>query len=85
MATDVNKNNEIVNKLLDMCVEIYASDALDWEVTLGGNGTNASEAINVAKEILNIIGVKSGSKKFIRLVDAKVMELKKEQCEGDFD
>ena len=43
-------------QLLELCAHIYAHVKLDYEVTLGGNGTNCYEASNVADEILEIIG-----------------------------
>jgi hypothetical protein len=48
----------IRKRLIDLCIEIYACNELDYEVTLAGNGTNASEASNVADEILNILNIK---------------------------
>ena len=45
-----------LKKLYDLCVNIYAHNELDCEVTLGGNGVNCSEASTVADEIQEIIG-----------------------------
>jgi len=62
----------MVEQLLNLCVEIYAFMELDWEITLAGNGTNSSEASNVADEILNIIGKPEN---FSELVNKKIDEL----------
>ncbi len=70
-------------KLLDLCVEIYACNELDYEVTLSGNGTNASEAANVAGEILDIIGVKRKDREFKRKVAERAKEMKTEYGEDD--
>lgn len=43
-----------LDRLYEMCIEIFAHSALDYEIDLAGNGTNASEACNVATEICNI-------------------------------
>lgn len=42
-------------QLEDLCLSIFAHSFNDYEVTLSGNGTNASEASNVALSILDII------------------------------
>lgn len=47
--------------ILDLCVDIYAHAELDYEITIHGNGTNASEASNVADELLEIIRVNKRS------------------------
>lgn len=79
-------DDKVKKELIALCVEIYAASELDWEVTVGGNGTNSAEAQNVAAEILRILGVKQGSKSFKKLVEKKVRELKEEAGEEeDFD
>jgi hypothetical protein len=62
-------------KLIDMCVDIRAHAENDYEVTLGGNGTNACEASNVVREILSILGVDSKS------LQARISERAKELSE----
>ncbi len=75
--------DKVKEKLIEMCVEIYACSELDYEVTLGGNGTNAAEAANVAGEILDIIGVKDEDGKFEKMVSDRVKELKKEYGDNE--
>ncbi len=45
------------NKIKELCVEIFAHNQLDCEITLCGNGTNSAEASNVAMELLDILGI----------------------------
>ena len=40
-------------KLVELCVDIFAHCQNDYEITLSGNGTNACEASNVALSILD--------------------------------
>ena len=47
--------------ILDLCADIFAHAELDYEITLHGNGTNASEASNVALELLDILRVKKST------------------------
>lgn len=60
-------------KLIGLCVEIFAHCELDCEITLGGNGTNCSEAANVAEAMLNILKVKYSTLK--KQVAARAQEL----------
>ena len=77
-------DDEKREKLIELCVEIYAHLELDWEVTLAGNGTNPSEASNVADEILGILGVDENSKEFQALLAEKIKELKEQyEPEGE--
>lgn len=39
-------------KLYDFCVNILAHCQLNYEITLGGNGTNSFEAANVAHALM---------------------------------
>ena len=49
--------NDIRSQLFNLCVDIYAHAQLDWEWTNSwGNGTNCSEAYNVAQDIIGILG-----------------------------
>lgn len=48
-------------KLLELCVDIYAHVELDMELTLEGNGTNPLEASHVADAILSIFGIETSS------------------------
>ena len=51
------ENTEIYVMVKELCIEIFAHNQLDCEVTLCGNGTNSAEASNVAMEILEILGI----------------------------
>ena len=42
-------------ELEGLCLSIFAHSNNDYEVTLSGNGTNCSEASNVALAILDIL------------------------------
>ena len=46
---------ELVEKLEELCVDIFAHADNDYEITLAGNGTNPAEASNVATAILSIV------------------------------
>lgn len=50
-------------KLIDLCVDIYAHDELDYEINLCGNGKNAFECCGVADCILDILGIEYASLK----------------------
>lgn len=69
-------SDEQREKLIDLCLEIFASSELDYEVTIAGNGTNSAEAENVAKGILDILGIDLYSPEFSLLIAARVKELK---------
>ena len=69
------------DKLIELCVEVYAHCELDYEVTLAGNGTNASEASNFADEVLEILEVKK--KKIEKEISKEVKELKNLYDEDD--
>lgn len=47
----------IGGKLLELVIDIYAHNLADREITLAGNGTNCSEASNVADELCDILGI----------------------------
>jgi hypothetical protein len=47
----MDKNKE----LEDLCLDIFAHSFNDYEITLSGNGTNCSEASNVALAILDTL------------------------------
>lgn len=71
---------DIKKKLEELCIEIAAHADLGYEVTLSGNGTNCSEAYNVALAILDILhgdGRKWMTKNHKR-VTAAVRELEEE-------
>jgi hypothetical protein len=42
-------------ELEGLCLSIFAHSHTDYEVTLSGNGTNCSEASNVALAVLDIL------------------------------
>ena len=44
-----------LEKLNDLLIEIYAHANQDFEVTINGNGTNCSEALNVAYGVIKIL------------------------------
>ena len=49
---------ERYNKLVNMCVDIFAHNECDFEWTNSkGNGINCSEAAGVAMEVIEILGV----------------------------
>jgi len=54
-------------KILELCVDIYAHDQLDWEITLCGNGCNAFECSGVANEMLEIMGIEKSA------IDGKIL------------
>lgn len=68
-------NNEIKQKLIDLCVDVHAHANLDWEITLGGNGVNSFENIGTANEVLRILGVGHDLVFNIRVED-RMMKLK---------
>ena len=45
----------IEKRLDELCISIIAHCRLDYEITISGNGTNPSEAANVAYAILDIV------------------------------
>ena len=49
------RSGKLIKELEELCVSIFAHNENDYEVTLAGNGTNSSEASNVALAILYII------------------------------
>lgn len=65
-----------MNELKKLCLDIYAHYEIDCEITLGGNGTNPSEAANVAWEIQRICGFKIQRKDILK----RQRELKKLYC-----
>ncbi|EKD53265.1 MAG: hypothetical protein ACD_61C00089G0006 [uncultured bacterium] len=69
-------DDEMREKLIALCVDIYAHDQLDWEITLAGNGTNAFEASRVANKILEILGIEEEGEEFQALLAKRVRELK---------
>lgn len=69
-------NEEQREKLIDLCVEIFASAELDYEVTIVGNGTNPAEASNVAAGILVILGIDLYGPEFSLMIANRVKELK---------
>jgi hypothetical protein len=42
-------------ELEGLCLSIFAHSVNDYEVTLSGNGTNCSEASNVALAVLDVL------------------------------
>jgi len=48
---------ELRKKVLDLCIDIYAHDQLDYEITLCGNVYIAFECSGVADKLLEILGV----------------------------
>lgn len=71
-----NLDSKAYDQLIDLCVNIEAHSALDMEVTIGGNGTNCSEAMNVAVAIKRIINPDKVT--YSKLVADYKAELKKE-------
>ena len=41
--------------LENLCIDIFAHSFNDYEITLSGNGTNCSEASNVALAVLDVM------------------------------
>lgn len=73
----MGKKQQDTNKeLIELCVDIYAHVEMDFEITLGGNGTNCCEASNVADAILKILKVKQ--KDLEDQIKKRVAELKAE-------
>jgi hypothetical protein len=71
----MTRDEEIVEQLIDLCVDIYAHCELDYEINLGGNGSNPYEAANVAREILDILGMNKSD------LEIKINEAVKELIE----
>ena len=44
-----------IKELEELCLSIFAHSSNDYEITLSGNGTNCSEATNVALAIMDIL------------------------------
>lgn len=44
-------------KLLELCTDVLAHAELDYEVTINGNGVNASECSEMAIAVMKILGV----------------------------
>jgi hypothetical protein len=59
--------------VLDLCVDIYAHLELDWEIDLAGNGTNPSEASNVADVLKEIF--EFNEDEFSELANKRIEEL----------
>ncbi len=53
----MNVSPEVKSTLEALYKDINIHSDLDWEVTIAGNGTNASEAINVMDGIFNALGL----------------------------
>jgi hypothetical protein len=53
---NTSERSTMEEKLLDLCVNIFAHDELGYEITLRGNGCNSSECCGTANEILHILG-----------------------------
>ncbi|MEK7654373.1 MAG: hypothetical protein AAB345_03830 [Patescibacteria group bacterium] len=53
--TEERDNPRLVEDLEELCVDIFAHAENDYEVTLSGNGINASEASGVALAILDLL------------------------------
>lgn len=64
-----------------MCIEIYAHCENDYEVTLGGNGVNSSEAALVANRILHILEVAQNS--LLARVNRRTKALRKEHNDDE--
>ena len=45
------------DKIIELCVDIFAHSSLDYEITLCGNGCNAFECEGVALKLLDILGM----------------------------
>lgn len=61
-------------KLHDFCVNILAHCQLDYQITLGGNGTNPFEAANVAHALMREFSININPED----VSKRVKELKEE-------
>ena len=68
-------DKKLIEQLIDLCVDIYAHCELDYEINLGGNGTNPYEAANVASEIMDILGMRK------RDLEIKINEVVKDLIE----
>jgi hypothetical protein len=52
--THKNENSPEMIALDKLYRETFCCCQLDWEITMGGNGTNASEALNALDAVYNI-------------------------------
>lgn len=64
---------EIKQKLIDLCVDIFAHSDLDYEITLANCGANSFEAAFVAREILNILNINRDDLE--EKIEAKISEI----------
>ena len=73
----IQGGREMKRTILAKCVDIYAHAELDmeWTNTSHGNGTNSSEASNVADDLLEIIGMDKHDPEIERLVQARIKVL----------
>ncbi len=65
----------MIKDLRQLSAEVYAHVELDWEITLGGSGTNCCEAANVIDEINSMFPATKPTDEEISL---HVIELEKE-------
>ena len=68
---------EMIQGLRSLSADIFAHNILDWEVTLGGNGTNCCEASNVMYAINVMFPATKPTEEEINL---QVKELEKERA-----
>jgi len=61
-----------LKKLEKLFIEILAYAENDWEITLSGNGTNASEAVNVVYAVLDIL--ENGGRKWHKANQYKISQ-----------
>ena len=61
------------DKIIELCVNIYAHSELDKEIVLGGNGANSFDAGIVADAILDLLEIPY--REISDLVNKRVKEL----------
>lgn len=70
-----------IKEIIDLCADVEAYSEMDYEITLGGNGANASECSYLAGEIINILKIDENI--FSELVNEKIKQLKEEIGESE--
>ena len=70
----IQRGRDMKRTILAKCVDIYAHAELDMEWTNDshGNGTNSSEASNVADDLLEIIGMSKDDPEVERLIQKRL-------------
>ena len=52
------KDDEMKEKIMELCIDIFAHSYLDREITLAGNGCNSFECEGVANALLGFYDLK---------------------------